>query len=76
MLSQTAGHFLQTIGITDAEHLDAHRFYCLEVIELSQEVSFILLLPPVDEVCSVSTAKDHSADLNPNNTYLPMKIFY
>lgn len=76
MLNQTAGHFLQTIGVTDAEHCDAHRLYSLEVIELSPDVSFILLLPPVDEVCSIST--NYSADsltTIPNLIYLPLKIF-
>lgn len=76
MLNQTAGHFLQSIGITDAEHCNAHRLYSLEVIELSSDVSFILLLPPVDEVCSIST--NYSGDTLttiPNLIYLPLKIF-
>ncbi|KAI2804518.1 Ankyrin-repeat and fibronectin type III domain-containing 1 [Blomia tropicalis] len=74
MLSQTAGHFLQSIGVTDGEHADAHRLYSLEVIELSSDVSLILLLPPVDEVCSMF---NHSDSLNqvPNLIYLPLKIF-
>jgi len=72
MLNQTAGHFLQTLGVTDGEHCDAHRLYSLEVIELSPEVAFILLLPPVDEVCSISF---DSMIQVPNLIYLPLKIF-
>lgn len=72
-LTHAAYNFLQQIGLTDGEHCDAHRLYSLEVIELSPDVSFILLLPPVDEVCSIF---NHGDTLQgPNLIYLPLKIF-
>lgn len=73
MLTQTAGHFLQTIGVTEADHCDYHRLYSLEVIELNSDVSFILLLPPPDEVCSIFNQTDSLQ--TPNLTYIPLKIF-
>lgn len=36
-----------------ADQMSGHRMYDLEVIELSPEVSFLLILPPTEDVCSV-----------------------
>lgn len=37
---------------------DAHRIYDVEVIELNDEVSLLLVLPPVEEVCCVPGQRD------------------
>uniref|UniRef100_A0A061QLM3 Putative fibronectin/RAS containing n=1 Tax=Cupiennius salei TaxID=6928 RepID=A0A061QLM3_CUPSA len=54
--------------------VDLHRYYDVEVIELSEDVSFILVLPPVDSVCSVPGQCDEitsRSDCIP----LPIQIF-
>lgn len=43
------------------EQLPDHRFYDLEVLDLSKDVSFILLLPPRDLVCSVNSQSSNTA---------------
>ena len=73
-LLESAGHFLQSLGITDAEHSDWHRLYSIEAIELTPEVSFILLLPPVDEVFSINMANNDLLQVS-NLNYLPLKTF-
>ncbi|XP_013792543.1 uncharacterized protein LOC106476429 [Limulus polyphemus] len=57
-----------------AEQINAHRIYNLEVIELSPDVSFLLMIPPTDYVCSVPGQTDDflsRADCIP----LPVQIF-
>ncbi|KAG8179257.1 hypothetical protein JTE90_006156 [Oedothorax gibbosus] len=51
-----------------------HRIYESEVIELNSEVSLILLLPPVDSVCSAPGQKDDVADRT-DCVLLPLQIF-
>lgn len=43
----------------------------MEVIELSEEVSFILVLPPVDSVCSVPGQCD---ELTARSDCIPLPI--
>lgn len=74
LLTHTSDNFLQSIGITDEERLNSHRIYTVEVIELNSQVSFILLLPPGDELFSV-TQQIESNCSNSNFGYLPLKIF-
>ena len=40
------------IGISEDEAV-SHRLYDLEVIELSDDVSMLLVLPPIESVCSI-----------------------
>ncbi|XP_064477839.1 ankyrin repeat and fibronectin type-III domain-containing protein 1-like isoform X2 [Ornithodoros turicata] len=40
------------------ELYNAHRVYDMEVVELSSEVSLLLVLPPVEEVCCVPGQRD------------------
>ncbi|XP_076345360.1 ankyrin repeat and fibronectin type-III domain-containing protein 1-like isoform X17 [Tachypleus tridentatus] len=40
------------------EEIGLHRLYDIDVIELSTNVSFILVLPPVDNICSVPGQND------------------
>ena len=51
-----------------------HRVYDMEVIELSEEVSFLLLLPPVENVCSVPGHTEEITE-NPNYLTLPVQVF-
>lgn len=75
ILSHTAAHFLQSIGVAEDQHLQSHRIYTVEIIELDGNVSLILLLPPPDEVCSVTQS---DVDINSrcdDLLFLPLKIF-
>ncbi|XP_076323113.1 ankyrin repeat and fibronectin type-III domain-containing protein 1-like isoform X2 [Tachypleus tridentatus] len=57
-----------------ADQIGAHRIYEAEVIELSPDVSFVLMMPPLDSVCSVPGQSDEltsRADCIP----LPVQIF-
>jgi len=49
------------------------RLYDLEVLELNSEVSFIVVLPPVEAVCNSPFDGQHqtSADY----TYVPVQVF-
>ena len=51
-----------------------HRVYDMEVIQLSEEVAFILLLPPVENVCSVPGHTEEITE-NPDYLTLPVQVF-
>lgn len=73
MITKSA-HILLNSMETPETDISGHRIYDLEVIELSSDVSFILLLPPVENVCSIVGQKDELSD-NLDLIYLPLKIF-
>lgn len=50
------------------EHLAEHRFYDVEVLDFSKDVSFILLLPPRDLVCSIHSQPSTSAGKSTTTT--------
>ena len=52
----------------------SHRLYDLEVIELSEDVSFIMVLPPSDSVCNVPGNQDMLTQ-RPGYVTLPVKLF-
>ncbi|GFS88706.1 ankyrin repeat and fibronectin type-III domain-containing protein 1 [Nephila pilipes] len=54
--------------------IDLHRFYDVEVIELSENVSFLLVLPPADCVCSVPGQNDEISS-RPDCIPLTIQIF-
>ena len=58
----------------DEDEAVSHRIYDLEVIELSEDVSFILLLPPSEGVCSVPGHREEITQ-NPNYIMLPVQVF-
>ena len=66
-------HLLESIGINEDEAI-SHRLYDLEVIELSEDVSFILLLPAIEGVCSIP---GHSEEImeQPGFITLPVQVF-
>ncbi|XP_067128446.1 ankyrin repeat and fibronectin type-III domain-containing protein 1 isoform X2 [Centruroides vittatus] len=72
-LSSAARSLFQQLDIPPWQ-MDTHRIYDMEVIELSPDVSFILILPPVESVCSVAGQTDEltsRTDCIP----LPVQIF-
>lgn len=50
------------------------RIYEAEVIELNPEVSLVLLLPPVDSVCSAPGQKDDVTERT-DCVLLPLQVF-
>ncbi|CAL1274010.1 unnamed protein product [Larinioides sclopetarius] len=65
---------LLTLLEVQSEQYGEHRIYDREVIELNTEVSLILLLPPVDSVCSAPGQKDDVTDRT-DCVLLPLQIF-
>ncbi|KAF8782331.1 Ankyrin repeat and fibronectin type-III like protein [Argiope bruennichi] len=64
--------FLPTNKVRENPHVSA--IYDREVIELNTEVSLILLLPPVDSVCSAPGQKDDVTERT-DCVLLPLQIF-
>ncbi|XP_071036115.1 ankyrin repeat and fibronectin type-III domain-containing protein 1-like isoform X2 [Parasteatoda tepidariorum] len=56
------------------EQVGEHRLYDNEVVELNPEVSLLLLLPPVDSLCSVPGQKDDITERT-DCVLLPLQIF-
>ena len=52
----------------------SHRLYDLEVIDVSDDVSFLLLLPPADSVCNVPGNREQLTN-KPGYVTLPIKVF-
>ncbi|GFU42429.1 ankyrin repeat and fibronectin type-III domain-containing protein 1 [Trichonephila clavipes] len=65
---------LLTLLEVQSESTGEHRIYDKEVIELNSEVSLILLLPPVDSVCSAPGQKDDVTERS-DCVLLPLQIF-
>ena len=73
MIKKSSNILLNSMKIDDNE-ISGHRIYDIEVIELSPDVSFILLLPPVENVCSIFSQTDEMSS-NLNLIYLPLRTF-
>ena len=64
-------HLLPGVAADDATN---HRLYDLEVIELNEDVSCILMLPPVESVCTIPGHHEEITQ-QPTSTLLPVQIF-
>lgn len=73
LISKSARTLLSSMEIPD-DDMPAHRIYDLEVIELSPDVAFILILPPVENVCSIVGQNDQLAQTL-DSIYIPLQIF-
>ncbi|CAH1795316.1 unnamed protein product [Owenia fusiformis] len=64
---------LKSMGMNEDDAV-SHRLYDLEVIELSPDVTFLVLVPPIEGVCSVP---GHNDNLSTNTDYieLPVQVF-
>lgn len=51
------------------------RFFCLDIIEINENVSFIVVLPKAENFCQVINSKDESVLCTEKITYLPLKVF-
>ncbi|CAI8044669.1 Ankyrin repeat and fibronectin type-III domain-containing protein 1, partial [Geodia barretti] len=79
LLPTTVDTFLHNLGIFK-EDAEKHQLYCQEVIELSEDISLILILPPSDQVCTPPGSTDHFAKLSdfvalPINTFEIMQLY-
>lgn len=54
--------FLKSLGFNKAE-ADAHQLYVHEAIELNENTTVLLVLPPLDLVCTAPGSSDHFAQL-------------
>ncbi|XP_071527330.1 uncharacterized protein wake isoform X3 [Panulirus ornatus] len=72
-LSKAARQLLNQLEVVEeAQH--QHRLYCGEVLELSPDIALLLVMPPVDAVCSAPGQEDALLS-QPNLTTLPLQIF-
>ena len=72
LISKSSNFLLNSMKISKTE-ISNHRIYDIEVIELSSEVSFVLVLPPVESVCSMFGEADEVWPCS--LIYLPLRIF-
>ena len=72
-LLSAAKHLFSKLKVAKEEALH-HRIYDVEVIELSPEVAFILVLPSVENVCSVPGHSDEVI-AHQGLVALPVQIF-
>lgn len=72
LISKSSNFLLSSMRIEETE-IANHRIYDIEVIELSSEVSFILVLPPVESVCSMFSEADQ--EWSGPLFHLPLRIF-
>jgi len=54
LVQQAASRLFHYLEIEDSEQRDNHRIYDSEIIELGPDISLILILPPIETVCSVN----------------------
>ncbi|KAG7174880.1 Ankyrin repeat and fibronectin type-III domain-containing protein 1-like [Homarus americanus] len=72
-LCQATQQLLNQLEVEEeAQH--QHRLYCREVLELSPDVALLLVMPPVDAVCSAPGQED-ALFSQPNLATLPLQIF-
>jgi len=65
------------LGISKEEAM-SYRLHTFEVLEFSPDVSFIIMMPPREQLCSVQISEPQapaSAGCKTNLFYIPMKIF-
>ena len=60
-------------GISEDEAV-SHRLFDLEVIELSEDVSMLLVLPPIENVCSIPGHQDQGKQPE-KHIHLPVQVF-
>ncbi|XP_074648246.1 ankyrin repeat and fibronectin type-III domain-containing protein 1-like isoform X2 [Tubulanus polymorphus] len=72
-LISSCHRLLSKLGISDDEAI-SHRMYDVEVIELSSECSFVILLPPVESVCSVPCYSEDFCGQH-GSIALPVQVF-
>ncbi|XP_066966136.1 ankyrin-repeat and fibronectin type III domain-containing 1 isoform X4 [Macrobrachium rosenbergii] len=72
-VGQAAHQLLNQLEVEEKAKLQ-HRLYCKEVLELSPDVAFLLVMPPVDAVCSAPGQED-ALLTQPSLTTMPLQVF-
>ncbi|XP_060592854.1 ankyrin repeat and fibronectin type-III domain-containing protein 1-like isoform X3 [Ruditapes philippinarum] len=72
-LSKASEKLFKMLGISEEMSL-SYRLYDVEVIELSPQVSFLLMLPPADDLCIVPGQNDEIVERD-DFTLLPVQVF-
>ncbi|XP_052780793.1 ankyrin repeat and fibronectin type-III domain-containing protein 1-like isoform X3 [Mya arenaria] len=72
-LAKASDKLFKMLGIEESQSL-AHRLYNYEVIELNQHVSFLLMLPPAEDLCIVAGQPDEIMERD-DFTLLPVQVF-
>ena len=65
--------FLHNLGINKDE-AERHQLYCHEAIELNEDITLLLVMPPHEQICTPPGSSDHFAKL-PNFVPLPINTF-
>ena len=65
--------FLKNLGF-DQQEANAHQLYVHEAIELNEDLTILLVMPPQDQVCTAPGSTDHFANL-PDFVALPINTF-
>ena len=65
--------FLKNLGF-NKEEAENHQLYIHEAIELNENTTILLLLPPHEHVCTAPGSSDHFANL-PDFVALPINTF-
>ena len=72
-LLHTIETFLHNLKIAK-EDMPHHQLYKYEAIELNEDITFLLLLPPAEQVCTPPGSSDHFASLS-DFVALPINTF-
>ncbi|KAK7079736.1 Ankyrin-repeat and fibronectin type III domain-containing 1 [Halocaridina rubra] len=72
-VGQAAHLLLNQLDVEERAKLH-HRLYCGEVLELSPDVAFLLVMPPVDAVCS-APGQDDALLNHPSLATMPLQVF-
>ena len=65
--------FLKNLGF-DKEEANKHQLYVHEAIELNEDITILLILPPPEHVCTAPGSSDHFVDV-PDFVALPINTF-
>lgn len=77
LVTKGASRLLENLGISK-EEAAAYRLHTAEVLEFSPDVSFIIMMPPREQLCSVQINEPSTpaaAVCRSNLFYIPMKVF-
>jgi len=75
LLTTAAETLLRQLGVVSPAKLSASQIYAQEVIEVSDEVSLIVLLPPPSDICSAPGQHRRHSDERTGCRTMPVNLF-
>ena len=72
-LLPTLHHFLDNLGLS-SEEAELHQIYIHEAIELNEDITILLVLPPPEQVCTAPGSTDNFIG-KPEFVALPISTF-